>query len=107
MKIKNVAINYCFESWNKTLEDGGTNKHKTKTMKKLIILTASVLLMTSCEQPKRYHINDGDVLYTTDSYTMNGDCITFQSDCVCFNSKPETITMCGNYTVVENADYQP
>jgi hypothetical protein len=85
----------------------GLSKHKTKTMKKLIILTASVLLMTSCEQPKRYHINDGDVAYTTDSYTMNGDCITFQSDCGCFNSKPETITMCGNYTVVENADYQP
>ena len=76
-------------------------------MKKLIISAFGIMLIASCGQPKRYHITDGDNAYTTDSYTMNGDCITFQSDCGCFNSKPETITMCGHYTVVENADYQP
>ena len=76
-------------------------------MKKLIIAAFGIMLIASCEQPKRYRITDGDALYTTDSYSMNGDCITFQSDCGCFNSKPETITMCGHYKVVENADYQP
>jgi len=78
-------------------------------MKKLIILVSAVLLMTSCGKQHRYTISNGEQNYEADSYTKNGDCIVFSYRCACSDdeTKSNTITMCGNYTVIENSDYTP
>jgi uncharacterized protein YxeA len=78
-------------------------------MKKLIILITSVILMTSCGKTHRYTISNGEQNYGADSYTKNGDCIVFSYTCGCSDdeTKSNTITMCGNYTVIENSNYTP
>lgn len=76
-------------------------------MKKLITLLGIVLL-SSCSKASKYRIETDNNYFDTDSYNKTSDgCITFiDNSCGCSESvKGEFITVCGNYTIVENQDW--
>lgn len=76
----------------------------------IIIATALVIFVaSSCSKPARYLIKNDSSAYRTDFYTKNGDgCITFtETGCGCGGNEPsQAVTMCGDYTIVENPNWR-
>lgn len=65
----------------------------------ILILIAVLLLVFTVSQPfhkYKYRIRQGDVIYYTDEITKTED------GCVHFNGKNKKITICGNYSLIEN-----
>jgi len=73
-----------------------------RTMSKVVIVALGVSILiavvASSQKPTKYKISIPHYVYYTNSYTSNGNCITFKNECGCKDEK--TITICGNYTII-------
>ena len=64
----------------------------------LVVVLASILAVFIVKDSKqyKYHITVPDGIYhRTNNYTSNGGCITFK------NEYDNTVTLCGNYSIIE------
>jgi hypothetical protein len=73
-------------------------------MKKISILVIVATMLVACSKPYKYRISDagGGHNYTTNAYSISGNCIVFDYDCGCGKDNKEKITICGSYTIKTN-----
>lgn len=71
-------------------------------MKNLFLLLLLSSILVGCRKVSKYTIGAQGRLYQTDAYSKDSDgCIVFKNDCGC-GGEPETVTVCGNYSIVKN-----
>ena len=74
-------------------------------MKNLFLLLFVFVIFTGCTKPSKYTITTNGVQYWTNSYSKDADgCIVFKNECGC-GGDPQTVTVCGNYSITKNSDY--
>lgn len=71
-------------------------------MKNLFLLLLLSSILVGCGKASKYTIESQGYSYQTNSYSKDADgCIVFKNDCGC-GGEPETVTVCGNYSIVKN-----
>lgn len=65
-----------------------------------ILVGVLIVFIASKQKPTKYIISiPHGSNYYTNSYILNGNCITFKNECGCKDEK--TVTVCGNYTIIK------
>lgn len=73
-------------------------------MKNIFLLLFALLSFAGCKKASKYTITTNGVQYWTNSYSKDASgCIVFKNDgCGC-GGDPETVTVCGNYSITKNS----
>ena len=67
------------------------------------MFVAIATMLASCVKPSKFKIKDANGnIYRTNTYSISGNCVSFDVDCGCIKNEKQKIIVCGSYTIKVN-----